>query len=74
MSVRSGSTASGPASRSSAALARPLATASDLAPPMRAASTSRAESATYTVASSPNATPCLSAARCLATRSSVPFG
>ena len=55
--MRSGSTASAPASRSSAALARPLATASDLAPPIRAASTSRGESATYTVASSPNVTP-----------------
>ena len=74
VSVRSGSTASGPASRSSAALARPPATASDLAPPTRAASTSRGESATYTEASSPNVTPCLVPARWRATRSRVPFG
>ena len=45
VSVRSGSTAAAPDSRSSAALDRPEATASDRAPPIRAASTSRGESA-----------------------------
>ena len=45
-SVRSGRTRSAPASRSSALDARPLATATDVAPPIFAASTSRGESAT----------------------------
>ena len=44
-SVRSWSTASAPASRSSAAEALPLATATDWASPVFAASTSRGESA-----------------------------
>jgi hypothetical protein len=74
VSVRSGSTASAPASRSSATVARPLATASDLAPPITAASTSRGESAMYTVAWSSKVTPCFSAARSRATRSRVPLG
>src|ERR1700729_765908 len=44
--VRSGRTRSAPALRSSAADARPLATATDSASPIFAASTSRGESAT----------------------------
>src|SRR5690242_4104922 len=57
VSDRSASTTSAPASRSSLADERPLATPTERAPPIRAAATSRPESAMYTVASSANSTP-----------------
>ena len=74
VSDRSASTTSAPASRSSPADERPLATPTERAPPIRAAATSRLESAMYTVASSANSTPYFSAARVRAFSSSAPLG
>src|SRR6516225_7631015 len=74
VSARSSSTMSAPASRSSPAAERPLATPIDRAPPIPAASTSRVESAMYTVVCSVKSPRYFSAASPRAFSSIAPLG